>query len=245
MDFLSKENARKLRERVLGGKINMLEELYWANIYNSTIADSSWLKNKSVSPGRWAVGYNYLYVLYRVLNDVKPKNIMEMGLGQSTKIITQYAEAFAANHVVLEQNKEWIKFFKEGFSELSNNTAIEYRAIVQQLFAGDNVPVYENLADKLRHEGVKYNLFSIDGPCADGAKFSRIDVLKFLPNYLADDFVMLFDDCGRAVQLATVDIVKAELTKLGIDYEYALYGGYDYKRVAVIASKSWSYLTTL
>src|SRR5690554_7298280 len=64
----------------------ILQELNWSNVFNNTISDSEWFKNKSISPGRSAVGYPLLYVLYRILNDVKPLNILEFGLGQSTKI---------------------------------------------------------------------------------------------------------------------------------------------------------------
>lgn len=86
-----KERIKEIRAKLLGDDLSALEEIRWGQIYNSTIAGSEWLKDQSVSPGRWAVGYNYLYILYRILNDVKPTNILELGLGQSTKLMAQYA----------------------------------------------------------------------------------------------------------------------------------------------------------
>ena len=71
-------------------------EAVWAQIFNNTISESLWLKDKTFSPGRWAVGYPYLYVMYRVLNETRPKRILELGLGQSTRMIAQYAAAFQA-----------------------------------------------------------------------------------------------------------------------------------------------------
>ena len=110
-----KRRLKYLRNRMFGIDLTLLDELYWAQIYNSTIQNSNWLEDKSVSPGRWAVGYNYLYVLYRILDDIRPSHILELGLGQSTKIIGQYA-AFCGlpeqiEHVVVEHDDEWKQFF--------------------------------------------------------------------------------------------------------------------------------------
>ena len=46
--------------QILDAKI---QSMYWGQIYNSTIIDSDWLLDKSISPGRWAAGYEYMYVL--------------------------------------------------------------------------------------------------------------------------------------------------------------------------------------
>ena len=92
--------------------IDMQNEILKSQIFNSTIIDSEWLKYRSFSPGGWAVDYGFLYTLYRVLNDMKPKNILEFGLGQSSKMIHQYANFYQnANAITCEHDSEWINFF--------------------------------------------------------------------------------------------------------------------------------------
>ena len=99
-------------------------EIMWACIFNNAIDTETWLKNKSFYPGRWAIGYPVLYVLYRILNEVKPKSILELGLGQSTKMITQYAAAYEdVKHYVVEHDDEWIHFFERD-TAVSANTEI-------------------------------------------------------------------------------------------------------------------------
>ena len=66
-------------------------EVLWGEIFRDTIVNSIWLKDKSFSPGRWAAGYPFLYALYRVLDEARPKRILELGLGQTTRMIGQYA----------------------------------------------------------------------------------------------------------------------------------------------------------
>ena len=53
------------------------QEILWANIWRDTIQDIKWLQNvPGLSPGRWAVGYNYLYVMTRILNETNPQKIL-------------------------------------------------------------------------------------------------------------------------------------------------------------------------
>ena len=51
-----------------------------------------WLdENMSIiGDGDWAVGYSYLSVLCKILQIKMPSNILEMGLGQSSKVLMSY-----------------------------------------------------------------------------------------------------------------------------------------------------------
>ncbi len=101
-DILTAINTSK---DILRESKNINKEILWAETFNNTISDSNWLKDKSFSPGRWAVGYQYLYAVYRILNAVKPKKILELGLGQSTKLLNQYAKANKdVKHTVVEHD---------------------------------------------------------------------------------------------------------------------------------------------
>ncbi|MBR1714927.1 MAG: hypothetical protein IJ717_08305 [Treponema sp.] len=69
-------------------------EAVWANVFHDSISGEGFIKDKQFFPGRWAVGYPALYVIFRVLQNFRPKRILELGLGQSTRIIGQYAQSF-------------------------------------------------------------------------------------------------------------------------------------------------------
>ena len=144
-------------------KVRTAEESLWADIFNQTVNDSIWLKNKTFSPGRWAVGYPYLYVMYRILNEIKPTNILELGLGVSTKIIGQYAGYYNnVNHTVVENDSEWINFFNRDF-KLSDNTKIEQLDWVFEPFEeAKSVRVFENFQARFSNE--QFDFISIDAP---------------------------------------------------------------------------------
>ena len=101
-------------------------ELLWANTFHDAIKGCKWLdsENFSINPGRWAVGYNYLYVVFRILNEFKPKNILELGLGQSSRLLGQYAKTHAnCRHNIVEHDANFAKVAEDNFN-FSPNTKI-------------------------------------------------------------------------------------------------------------------------
>ena len=90
---------------------NFVRENNWGNIFNTAISGSNWFKNVPLNVGRWAANYSLLYILYRTLNEIKPQNILELGLGETTKMIQAYKQFHnkEACCTTIEQNEEWIE----------------------------------------------------------------------------------------------------------------------------------------
>ena len=224
-------------------KLRASEESLWADIFNQTVNDSIWLKNKTFSPGRWAVGYPYLYVMYRVLNEIKPTNILELGLGVSTKIIGQYAAHYNnINHIVVENDSEWIDFFNRDF-KLSNNTKIEQLDWVFEPFEeADSVRVFDNF--QARFSNKKFDFISIDAPLGgDMKKYARIDVCRLLPHCLKESFVIMIDDYERIGEKNTVEKMKEELNNAGIKFKTGVYSGK--KDLLIFTSEDLKFLCSM
>lgn len=222
---------------------NINKEILWAETFNNTISDSNWLKDKSFSPGRWAVGYQYLYAVYRILNAVKPKKILELGLGQSTKLLSQYAKANKdVKHIVVEHDQEWIDFYKKE-NEVSENTEIlklerEYRKYKND----DKVLAFKNFKEIL--QGKKFDFISIDAPLGANAKiYARIDVLEILPECLEEDFVIVIDDYNRNGEKKTVYEIEQILKRSDISYAKGIY--YGEKQCMIICSKNLKFVCSM
>lgn len=196
------------------------QELLWAEIFNHTIKGSQWLGEVSLSLGRAAIGYNCAYPLYRILEDIRPHKILEMGLGQSTKIIAKYVEYFSNNtteefeHYVVEHNEEWIQFFGKS-NILPTSTSIVHLNAVHTIFENlqPNVPK----ADVLRYENFrtqflnkKFDFIFIDGPNGS-PEFSRIDILDILPECLEKSFIIMLDDYERIGEQRTANFIRRVL----------------------------------
>lgn len=239
---------------VLENKINSLNkdmkenkiisnEIIYAHIFNNTIFKSEWLNDKTFSPGRWAIGYSELYCLYRVLNEFKPKSLLELGLGQSTKMIGQYVKNNKnIIHCVVESDNNWIEFFKSE-NELSKNTEIlnlEYE--MKNYKNVPNVRVYKDF--DINFSNKKFDFIFVDAPlCADMPVIGRVDILNIIPNCIEDSFVILVDDCDRVTEQRMIGELQSKLKNANISFKNGIYSGA--KDIFIICSEDKAFLTTM
>lgn len=218
-------------------------ESLWAEVFHDTIASSRWLVDKALSPGRWAVGYPYLYVLYRVLDEARPMRILELGLGQSTKVISQYAAADArVHHIVVEHDERWTEFFSRHFGLPCVTQVLRCEWGNESYDGVEGVRIYSGLAERIR--GQRFDLISIDGPLGgDMTEYARIDVLRMMPDILSDSFAIMIDDCERPGEARTSRAMCEALTLAGVDFKRGNYRGD--KDVAVICSLDWAFLCSM
>lgn len=219
-------------------KIN--NEILWSQIFNSSISDSVWLLKKSFNPGRWALGYPALYITYRILDNIKPKSILEFGLGESTKLTYQYTRFEKDTYLcVIEQDKNWLDFFSKTFSDIHKYVTL--CPIIQEQINGELSNVYQNLIPSINTK--KYDFILIDGPF--GSKhFSRFQIIDIITNnLLAEDFVILLDDYDRVGEQETIASVKQLLVQKNISFIEGTYIGL--KSTIIICSDTYKFLVSL
>ena len=140
------------------------DELVWARIWDDSKKGMTWLDElPSISPGRWAVGYNYIYVLTRILNEMKPDRILDLGLGISSTIISHYCSRCLKDtgyHDVVEQDNTWKDFYVKS-NPLSSFTNIHILECVEKKYKGVQYNRY-NLFDQVL-ANQKYHLISVHG----------------------------------------------------------------------------------
>ena len=237
LEELQKENKAyrlklaNMEERIqkLQGNVSSCEryasETVWAEIFNNVVSDTSWLKNTAFSAGRWAVGYQYLYVMYRVLNEIHPRHILELGLGQSTRMIGQYVASQAdAEHFVVEHDLEWIDFFSRDFTLCNRSKIVKLDREMIPFREAEVVRVFRGFEEQFK--GQKFDFISIDAPFGgDMKQYARIDVLKMLPDCLADSFIIMIDDTERSGETNTVNAMKEQLKQSDIAFATGKYSG--------------------
>lgn len=218
-------------------------EAVWGEIFKDSIIHSKWLEKKCFYPGRWAVGYQYLYCLYRILNSIKPQKILELGLGQSTTMITQYANFSAtAIHRVIEHDKNWIDYYQQEF-EISERTEVLNLELENILFQSQyELFRYKNFKEQT--SDMIYDFISIDAPFGGVEnEYSRIDVLDILPDCLASSFIIMIDDVNRKGEQNTIKLIEEILTNNDILFSTGKYIGN--KDAYVIASMDNKFVCTL
>ena len=143
---------------------------------------------------------------------------------------------------MVEHDGSWITAFSKQF-ELSKSTHVVKLNCKLDSFQGvDNIRCYENFANEFI--GKKFDFIFIDGPLgADMKCFSRIDVLKLLPQCLKDDLVIMMDDAERKKKKNTIREIEMILTANNINYFKGIYRGI--KSVVVISSEAWRFSTSM
>lgn len=230
----------------------MLNEILWSQVFNSSRPEFPWLKDDlALWPGRWGVGYQYMYAISRFLTELKPTCILETGLGQSTRLIGSYVKWVAeqgqhCNHTVVEHDKDWVDIFRGGFT-LGEDSKVIQRDLARINIEKDGyvVPtyVYKDMDEVM--QGKKFDFISIDAPYGTDERYgySRIDIVNYLPDCLAESFCIVLDDYNRWGEKNTVEYIKAILSKNNIKFCEAVYRGT--QDMYMLVSPDWKYLCTL
>ena len=219
------------------------DELIWAATFQSVTAKSSWFRNKSLAPGRWALGYPALYILYRVLNEMRPKNILELGLGQSTRMIAQYAAHYkGVRHTVVEHDKDWVAFCKKDMRLSENSGLVLLGREMVPFREAQSVRVFSGFADRFKDQS--FDFICIDAPLgADMKEYARVDVLGLMPQILKKSFVLLLDDFERPSEQHTARAMEETLAAHGIPFAKGVYSGL--KKTLILCSTDNRFFTSL
>lgn len=197
---------------------NQFYELYYADLFHDTIVNSTWLKDKSFSLHRWAANYSFIYMLYRILDNAKPQHILEMGMGQTSRMTSQYAAYCNPQAIldIIENDAGWIDVYKPQLPQSDN---IRIHQCELEFFKDDECECrkYKELGKVV--ENTKYDLVIIDGPLGAGQTLPRSNVLDLIKNgNIAEDFIIIFDDAERTGEQKTIATALGLLERQGIKY---------------------------
>lgn len=221
--------------------ISQTKELEWASVYHDSIRGKKHLEELSLNIGRWAGNYTFFYILNRILKDFKPKSILELGLGESTKFISTYLDNYLIDttHMVIEQDQNWKNLFEENFT-LSQKTKVTICPSEKLEVKGFETNVYKDFDKTVSG---KFDFYLVDGP--NGSyHYSRYDIVKLASNFKAEDqFIIMIDDYDRQGERETVMDLRLVFDKQNIRVFENIYEGN--KSVLVIATEEYKYATSL
>ena len=217
----------------------MAQESLAAITFSNAIQNSEWLKYKSFYPGRWAVEYTFLLTLFRIFEHHRFTNLLEFGLGQTSRMVHQYAAFYNVPAITVEHDDEWIEFTRK---DTHNAYPINVKVLPLEMvdYNGYKTRTYQGV--KTAFENQKFDFILVDGPFGS-EHYSRSQIIHLTENNLAETFCIIIDDCNRIGELETVAEVEKILKKNGIKYAInKYYGSSDY---VVICSEDLKFLTSL
>jgi hypothetical protein len=204
------------------------------------VQDSPWFKNKSLSPGGYAMDSLSLHDLFCILNDAKPRNILEFGLGQSSKLVHQWAAFSGANALTIEHDPGWITYFK---SHVGESYPVNIRQVDLETIDVCGAPTLSYNAQAMHLLGGEYDLIVVDGPFGyNQTQYARPQILEFTRR-LASDFCIFMHDSERKTEQNTLALLCQKLEEQGTNFVRRDNG--DFVRHTVLCSESWKFLASL
>jgi hypothetical protein len=175
-----------------------------ARLFRAAIENCVWLEDTSFAPGGWAMDNAALYTLFCILNLWKPKTILEFGLGQSSKMVHQYATFFENSMALtIEHNEKWLLSFCKGISE-KIQLNVKQLGMKKIRFNGFKTLTYKNMNEIMREDG--YDLIIVDGPFGS-RHYSRSQIIDFVKNGMPERFCIFVDDTERNGERDTVKMI--------------------------------------
>lgn len=218
----------------------LLKELDWANVYHDSIRGKEYLQQLKLNIGRWAGNYTFFYILNRILDEYKPKKILELGLGESSKFISCYLDNYLleSSHLIVEHDRLWKDKFKRSFL-LSKRSSIIICPIEIKNIDGNEVNSYSGIEEVKK----KFDLYVIDGPFGS-ENISRIEILQLMENINdGDEFMIIMDDYQRIGEQNTIKKLLKLFENKNIDIYYNSYFGN--KAVFAIGTLKYKFIESL
>lgn len=204
---------------------NQNYELIWAKTWDDTKKGIKWIEQMpGISPGRWAVGYNYLYVMTRILNEKEPHAVLDLGLGISSTLISHYfgyQNYEDGCHTIIEHDEQWAQFYAVK-NKVFPQSKINVLNCVEKEYDHSKYNAYDDLGKII--SGKKYDVISVDAP-KGSEKHSRRDIVEFLPDILNPSFVIVIDDAQRPGERSTIAEIEGVLTGNKIAFCKGIYPG--------------------
>jgi predicted O-methyltransferase YrrM len=162
-------------------------------------------------PVRGAANYSLMYLVARIVTELRPDRIVELGAGQSTLLIDKLAGGLgpAAKITTLEHDADWVAHIGGSVRHPVLHSGLRRRAV-----AGIDVAGYE--FGELPAGPVQFLI--VDGPPAKGAatRYARLAALELAERLDPAGFVIVIDDAERPGEAMLGSLLERELRGRGV-----------------------------
>lgn len=163
-------------------------------------------------PAKRAGNHSLLYLVCRIVDTFAPGAVLELGAGETTRLLAAFQRASHTHVVTLESDPEWARRVAR-----AAGTEVTASPLVERVVRGHGTRGYDPGAI----EGRRFEMVVVDGPVGERTR-SRWGTLEVLDRHLADEFVVVFDDVHRKGEIDTVLEAWRLFGEKGIEVEAGL-----------------------
>ena len=169
-----------------------------------------------------AAGPLLLYLLIRALEDLPARRVLELGAGQTTRLLGGWSQAEPDRRVVTFEHDEW--WAGHVREEVSPETSCVLHLAMEpcETPAGPGQWYAAPPGGAVPDEG--FDLAVVDGPVGTD-RFSRYGIVPRLLDWLAPEWGMIWDDLDRPGDLESFAAFIGQLREAGVAHDHRLLRG--------------------
>jgi hypothetical protein len=164
-----------------------------------------------------AGNHSMLYIVARCIRQLPVQSVLELGAGESTRLVSHLRGALCSNFEVttVEHDNAWVQKIQPHVSH-----PILHAPLMPMAINDYRINYYD---PSVVGTGSFVDFLIIDGPPAASAevRFSRMGSLDIIENRLMEGFIIVIDDVERKGEQALVAGVRSILRRGKCDYREA------------------------
>jgi predicted O-methyltransferase YrrM len=189
-------------------------ELQYQNLFSRDLGQLG--LNDVYYPTGGSANSSLLYCLLRIVRDTPVSSVLELGCGESTRLLSALRAIKPLEIVSVEHEPFWRDLIANQVDHPIELCPLQSRNVL-----GRTVEAYT--WSKRVLEG-QYDLILVDGPPGT-SRHSRRGALEVIEKTLADDFIILVDDAERRGEADTVQEIQRLLSSQGRKVQTRVLGG--------------------
>lgn len=188
-------------------------ELVLMDILRQMQAEFHWLP-KPLFPVGGAANHALLYLLARSLEEHRPERILELGIGQSSRVLSGYSHETGANVVSLDESPFWVEKMR------SHCNVATHQLLHTALITTPRGRWYDIQSVKSFLPTAGFELVLVDGPTGT-RRYSRAGVIDWFLDNCPQDWLVIWDDLQRLADLESFTLFVETARSKGIVCEVA------------------------
>jgi hypothetical protein len=191
-------------------------------------------------------------ILVKILSMCSPRNALELGSGQTTRVLAHYARSEPTVRVLtIEENSDWHHRLSMSLNAPDNHLyvhrALEAKDVRLPNNRGIVATSWYSGADHLL-AGQQFDLILMDGPTNyrrgdEFVRYSRSGIIPYLPSILAESFAIIIDDTDNFGYSQTARSIQEVMSASGrFVNAFELHG---VKSQTVLCSRDWQFLRSV
>lgn len=194
---------------------------------------ASWMPTP-IYPVGGAAGPLLMYLLIRFLTEFPLQRILELGAGQSTRVLDAWSKASGGSLVSFEHDASWAESVRAMLT--SPRAKLLCLPLVESMSPYGPLNWYASPPNgELPENG--FDLVIVDGPVG-AHSLSRAGIVERIPDWMRPDWLLLWDDLDRPSDLQSFALLIQRLRHLGVAHDHLLLDGD--RTIGLIATPRYS-----